>query len=177
MRANAAMSLLIFKDWFILFWNISHAPIPAKTIIIEKNRNEISVDVDACSDTESVSIFSAIKKGFAAFRYRNVGREIIPEETITIPAITAPPRSAKPLRNCALLLIFLIMLTTTRNAVQPIRKNPVRLEINATPVFSNETVTKMKPDTKTMEANMMNLLSFLRKGNARKKIPMGKMKN
>jgi hypothetical protein len=93
------MSLLIFIDWFILFWKINHAPIPANTIRIEKNKNDSSVLVDACSDTESVSISVVIKKGFAALRYRNAGKSITPEERITIPDIIAPPKIAKLLRN------------------------------------------------------------------------------
>jgi hypothetical protein len=68
-------------------------------------------------------------------------------------------------------------LATTRNAVQPIRKNPLRLEAKATPVFSNDIVIKMNADVKTMEANMMKLLSFLRNGSARKKNPIGMIKN
>ena len=132
--------------------------------------------VVACSDTESVSMSVVIKKGFAALRYLNVGRLITPEETIAIPAIIAPPKSARPLRNWAL-LILLIITHATRNTVHPIRKNPLRFEINANPVFSYSPVTKMKTDVKITEVHMMNLLSFLRNGNARKKSPMGKIKN
>jgi hypothetical protein len=99
MRANTAMSLLIFIDWFILFWKINHTPIPANTIRTEKNKNDSSVLVDACSDTESVSISVVIKKGFAALRYRNAGKLITPEEMITRPAIMAPPKIAKLFRN------------------------------------------------------------------------------
>ena len=68
-------------------------------------------------------------------------------------------------------------LATTRNAVQPIRKNPPRLETKAIPVFSNDIVIKMNTAVKTMEVQMMKLLSFLRNGSARKKIPMGRIKN
>jgi len=71
----------------------------------------------------------------------------------------------------------LIIVNATRNAVQPIRKNPLRLEINAIPVLSNDAVTKMNTDVKITEVNMMNLLSFLRNGNARKKSPIGNKKN
>ena len=133
--------------------------------------------VVACSDTESVSMSVVIKNGFAALRCLNVGRVITPEETIAIPAIIAPPKSAKPLRNWALLVILLIIANTTRNTVQPIRKKPLRLEINAIPVLSNDAVIKMNTDVKITEVNMMNLLSFLRNGNARKKSPIGNMKN
>jgi hypothetical protein len=118
-----------------------------------------------------------IKKGFAALRYLNVGKVITPEEIIAIPAIIAPPKSAIPLRNWSLLITLLIITHTTRNAVHPIRKNPLRLEINPIPVLSNNPVTKKKTDVKITEANMMNLLSFLRNGNARKKSPIGNMKN
>ena len=52
--------------------------------------------VVACSDTESVSKLDVIKNGFAALRYLNVGKLIRPAETIAIPAITAPPKSARP---------------------------------------------------------------------------------
>jgi hypothetical protein len=93
------MSFLIFIDWFILFWKINHTPIPANTIKIEKNKNDRSVLVDACSDTESVSMSVVIKKGFAALRYRKAGKLITPEERITRPAIMAPPKIAKLLRN------------------------------------------------------------------------------
>ena len=133
--------------------------------------------VVACSDTESISISVVIKNGFAALRYLNVGKLIIPEEATTIPAITAPPKSVRPLRNWALLIILLIMTHATRNAVHPTRKNPLRPEINAIPVFSNDAVAKRNTDVKIIEANMMNLLSFLRNGNARKKSPIGNMKN
>ena len=133
--------------------------------------------VVACSDTESVSMSVVIKKGFAALRCLNVGRVITPEETIAIPAIIAPPKSAKPLRNWALLIILLIIVNATRNTVHPIRKNPFRLEINVIPVLSNDTVTKKNTNAKITEAHMMNLLSFLRNGNARKKSPIGNMKN
>ena len=76
-----------------------------------------------------------------------------------------------------MLLIFLKRLATTRNAVQPIRKNPPRLEANAIPVFSNDIVIKMNAAVKIMEAHMMKLLSFLRNGSARKKNPIGIIKN
>jgi hypothetical protein len=177
MRANAAISPLIFKGRIIFFWKSSHAPSPAKIIKIEKKKNEISVVVGACSDTEATSVSTVIKKGFAALRYLNVGRLISPEEAIAIPAIIAPTKSARLLRNWALLVVFLITTHATRNVVQPIRKNPLRLEINIKPVFSNDMVTKRNTDVKITEAHMMNLLSFLRNGNTRKKSPIGNMKN
>ena len=133
--------------------------------------------VVACSDTESVSVSVVIKKGFAALRCLNVGRVITPEEIIAIPAIIVPPKSTRPLRNWALLVILLIIVNTTRNTVQPIRKNPLRLEINAIPVLSNNAVTKRNTDAKITEVHMVNLLSFLRNGNTRKKSPIGNMKN
>ena len=136
----------------------------------------MSMVVVACSDTESVSMSVVIKNGFAALRYLNVGKLIRPEEVIAIPAIIAPPKSARPLRNWAL-LILLIIIHATRNTVHPIRKNPLRFEINANPVFSYSPVTKKNTDVKITEVHMMNLLSFLRNGNARKKSPMGKIKN
>ena len=128
MRANAAISPLIFKERFTLFWKSNHAPIPAKTIKTEKKKNEISMVVVACSDTESVSMSVVIKKGFAALRYLNDGKLSTPEETIAIPAIIAPPKSARLIRNWALLNILLLMIHATRNAVHPIIKSPVRLE-------------------------------------------------
>ena len=76
-----------------------------------------------------------------------------------------------------MLNILLITTHATRNVVHPARKNPFRLEINAIPVFSNDPVTKRNTDVKIIEVNMMNLLSFLRNGNARNKIPIGNMKN
>jgi hypothetical protein len=128
-----------------------------------------------------------IKRGFAALRYLNDGRLTMPEEAITIPAIIVLPKSARLLRNWALLLIFLTITHTTRNAVHPIMKIPFRLEININPpvatgnpnIFnnSNNTVTKRNTDVKITEVNMMNLLSFLRNGNARKRNPIGSMKN
>ena len=136
----------------------------------------MSMVVVACSDTESISVSVVIKKGFAALRYLNDPKLITPEETIAIPAIIAPPKSARPLRNWAL-LILLIITHATRNTVHPIRKNPLRFEINANPVFSYSPVTKKNTDVKITEVHMMNLLSFLRNGNARKKSPMGKIKN
>ena len=189
MRANAAISPLIFKERFTLFWKSNHAPIPAKTIKIEKKKNEISMVVVACSDTESVSMSVVIKKGFAALRYLNDGKLSTPEETIAIPAIIAPPKSARLVRNWALLNILLIITHATRNAVHPIMKSPVRLEINEmaiskkdaefsqNKILSNDTVTKMNTDVKTTEAHMINLLSFLINGNARKKSPIGNKKN
>ena len=101
----------------------------------------MSMVVVACSDTESVSMSVVIKKGFAALRYLNDGKLITPEEVIAIPAIITPPKSKRPLRNWALLTILLIILNATRNIVHPTRKNPFRLEINATPVLSNNAVT------------------------------------
>ena len=68
--------------------------------------------VVACSDTESVSMSVVIKNGFAALRYLNDGKLITPEETIAIPAIIVPPKSARPLRNWALLTILLDYSTT-----------------------------------------------------------------
>jgi hypothetical protein len=118
-----------------------------------------------------------IKKGFKALRYLNVGKLIAPEEAIAIPAIITPPKSARLLRSWALLNILLIITHTTRNAVHPTRKNPFRLEINPMPVFSNNAVTKRNTDVKIIEVHMINLLSFLRNGNARNKIPIGNMKN
>ena len=132
--------------------------------------------VVACSDTESISVSVVIKKGFAALRYLNVGKLITPEETIAIPAIMAPPKSARLLRNWAL-PILLNIIHATRNALHPTRKNPLRLEINAKPVLSNDTVAKRNTDVKITEVHMMNLLSFLINGNARKKRPIGNMKN
>jgi hypothetical protein len=102
---------------------------------------------------------------------------ITPEEITTIPDITDPPRSARLTRNCDLLNILLITIHTARNAVHPIRKNPLRPEINAKPVFSNDTVTKRNTAVKIIDVHITNLLSFLRNGNARNKIPIGNMKN
>ena len=137
----------------------------------------MSVVVVACSDTESVSMSVVIKNGFAALRYLNAGKLIMPEDDIAIPAIIAPPKSARPLRNWALLNTLLIITHATRNTVHPIRKNPLRPEINAKPVFSNNPVTKRNTDVKITEVHMMNLLSFLINGNAIKKSPIGNMKN
>jgi len=118
-----------------------------------------------------------IKRGFAALRYLKLGKLIAPEETITIPDIIDPPKSARLVRNCDLLNILLIATHTTRNAVHPIRKNPLRPETNAIPVFSNDIVTKRNTDAKIIDMHIMNLLSFLRNGNARNKIPIGNIKN
>ena len=137
----------------------------------------MSIVVVACSDTESVSVSAVIKNGFAALRYLNEGKPITPEETIAIPAIMAPPKSARLFRNWVLLLIFLIRTHAIRNAVHPIRKNPFKLETNVIPVLSNDIVTKRNTDVKITEVHMINLLSFLRNGNARNKNPIGKIKN
>ena len=136
----------------------------------------MSMVVVACSDTESISVSVVIKRGFAALRYLNDPKVITPEKIITIPAVIAPPKSARLLRNWAL-PILLIIIHAIRNTVHPIRKNPLRFEINANPVFSYSPVTKKNTDVKITEVHMMNLLSFLRNGNARKKSPMGKIKN
>ena len=88
----------------------------------------MSIVVVACSDTESVSMSVVIKRGFAALRYLNAGKLIMPEESIAIPTIIAPPKSARPLRNWFLPNILLIMTHPIRNAVHPIRKNPLRLD-------------------------------------------------
>ena len=66
--------------------------------------------VVACSDTESVSMSVVIKRGFAALRYLKDGKLIMPEETITIPAVIALPNNTRLARNCALLKIFLIII-------------------------------------------------------------------
>jgi hypothetical protein len=137
----------------------------------------MSIDVVACSDTESLSISVVIKSGFAALRYLNVGKLITPEEIITIPDIIDPPKSARLTRNWDLLNIFLITIHATRNAVHPTRKNPLRPEANAIPVFSNDAVTKRNIAVKIIEVNITNLLSFLRNGSARNKIPIGITKN
>jgi len=137
----------------------------------------MSRDVVACSDTESLSMSVVIKRGFAALRYLKLGKLITPEETIAIPDIIDPPKSARLMRNCDLLNILLITVHTTRNVVHPIRKNPLRPEINVTPVFSNDIVTKRNTDAKIIDMHIMNLLSFLRNGNARNKIPIGNIKN
>ena len=131
----------------------------------------------ACSDTESLSISVVIKRGFAALRYLNVGKLITPEEIIAIPDIIDPPRSARLIRNCDLLNILLITIHTARNVVHPIRKNPLRPETNAIPVFSNDIVTKRNTAVKIIDVHITNLLSFLRNGNAKNKIPIGNMKN
>ena len=102
----------------------------------------MSRDVVACSDTESLSISVVIKRGFAALRYLKLGKLITPEETITIPDIIEPPKSARLIRNWDLLNTLLITIHATRNAVDPIRKKPLRPEINAILVFSNDAVTK-----------------------------------
>ena len=137
----------------------------------------MSVVVVACSDTESVIISVVIKKGFAALRYLNDGKLTKLEDIITIPAIIVPPKSARQLRIWDLLLIFLITTHAIRNAVEPIRKKPFRLEKNVSPVLSNNELTRMNVDTKITDVQTMNLLSFFRNGSARKKIPMGNMKN
>ena len=149
--------------------------------------------VVACSDTESVSMSVVIKRGFPALRYLNGGKLITPEEIIATPAIIAPPKSARPLRNWILLNILLTITHATRNVVHPIRKNPVMLKINillpmmgfsklkSTTAFaiisSYDIVIKRKTNVKITDIHMMNLLSFLRNGNARKKNPIGNMKN
>ena len=73
--------------------------------------------------------------------------------------------------------MFLIIVHPTRNTVHPIKKNPLRLEINPSPVFSNDIVIKRNTDVKTIEVHIMNLLSVLRNGSAIKKSPIGNMKN
>ena len=175
MRANTAISPLILKDLFTLFWKINHAPIPANTIKIEEKKNESSSVKDACSETDCVSVSDALRNGFAALRYRNAGKLSIPEEAIAMPAITTPPKRTSS--GFTLLLIFLTRAVAARNAVQPIRKNPERDVANIIPVFSNDIVTNMNADTKITQAETMNLLSFLRNGNARIKNPIGIMKN
>ena len=145
------------------------------------------VDV-ACSDTESVSMLVVIKRGFAALRYLKDGKVTIsmPEETIAIPAIMVPLKSARPLRNCTFFNITLIMTYATRNPVHPIMKSAFRLSKSPAKVStgnpiafnkSNSIVTKTSVDVKITEVNTMNLLSFLRNGNAKKKSPIGNMKN
>ena len=61
--------------------------------------------------------------------------------------------------------------------MHPMRNNPFRLDTNAIPVLSNEIVTRKNTDMKITEVHIMNLLSFLRNGNAIKKSPIGNMKN
>lgn len=116
----------------------------------------------------------------------NDGRLITPEDITAIPAIIAPPKSARPLRNWFFLIILLIVTQATRNAVHPIKKNPFRPKINKMPVplLSAAAVispynifTKRNTDVKITETNMMNLLSLPINGNARKKNPIGNMKN
>jgi hypothetical protein len=137
----------------------------------------MSSDVVACSDTESLSISVVIKSGFAALRYLKEGKSITPEEIIAIPDIIDPTKSAKLTRNCDLLNILLIIIHATRNVVHPTRKNPLRPETNAKPVFSNDIVVKRNTDAKITATHITNLLSFLRNGNARNKIPIGNIKN
>tara|TARA_B100000929_G_scaffold238513_1_gene195403 strand:+ start:179 stop:700 length:522 start_codon:yes stop_codon:yes gene_type:complete len=137
----------------------------------------MSSDVVACSDTESLSISVVIKRGFAALRYLKEGKSITPEDIIAIPDIIDPPKSARLTRNCDLLNILLIIIHATRNAVHPTRKNPLRPETNAKPVFSNDIVVKRNIDAKITDTHITNLLSFLRNGNARNKIPIGNIKN
>jgi len=60
----------------------------------------------ACSDTESVSISSAIKNGLAALRYLNDGRVRRPEEAIAMPPMIVLPRSIPMLRRKFVPLIF-----------------------------------------------------------------------
>ena len=126
--------------------------------------------VVACSATESVSMSVVVKSGFAALRYLKDGKLIMPEEAIAIPAIIAPPKSARLLRNWFLPNILLIMTHTTRNAVLPIMKSPFRLVRNKIPfplfsafriISSYDTLTKRNTDVKITEVNMMNLLSML----------------
>ena len=76
-----------------------------------------------------------------------------------------------------MLLILLTRAAAVRNAVQPTRKNPLMFEMYATPVLSNNADVKKNIDVKTTEVHMMYLLSFLRNGSARKKNPIGNMKN
>ena len=144
--------------------------------MVEKKKNEISMVVVACSDTESVSISVVIKNGFAELRYLNAGKSIMLEETIVIPAILVPPHNTRPLRSW-FLPNFLIITHTIRNAVQPIRKNPLIFEINSTLVRSNDMVIKIKMDVKIVLVHIMNLLSFLRNGSAKNKSPIANIKN
>ena len=146
----------------------------------------MSMVVVACSDTESVNMSVVIKKGFAALRYLNDGRLITPEDATAIPAIIAPPKSTRQLRNWFFLTILLIVTQAIRNAVHQIKKNPLRPKTNITPVpllsaaaviSPYNTFTKRNTDVKITEANMMNLLSLPINGNARKKNPIGNMKN
>ena len=122
-------------------------------------------------------MFCAIKNGFAAFRYLNDGKAINSEKAIAIPAATVPPRSILMLRRKFMPLIFLTIVATTRNAVQPTRKNPLMFEINEIPVLSNNASTKKNAAVNTTLVHTMYLLSFLRNGNARNKNPIGSMKN
>ena len=71
----------------------------------------------------------------------------------------------------------MIIAEIIKNPVQPIRKNPLRLEINEIPVFSNNEVIKKNTDAKIIEVHIRNLLSFLRNGNTIKKSPIRNIKN
>ena len=83
------------------------------------------------------------------------------------------------------------MIHATRNAVHPAKKIPFIPTINVIPnpfcvngsawgevTNSSKSVTSTnKTDVKITDVHMMNLLSFLRNGSAKKKSPIGKMKN
>ena len=94
-----------------------------------------------------------------------------------MPPMIVLPRSIPMLRRKFVPLIFLTRVATTRNAVHPIRKNPFRLEMYATPVFSNNAVTTKNTNVKMAEVQIMYLSSFLRNGSAKKKNPIGNIKN
>tara|TARA_B100001559_G_scaffold182506_1_gene152797 strand:- start:177 stop:689 length:513 start_codon:yes stop_codon:yes gene_type:complete len=145
----------------------NHIPMTANIRKTDKNVNDKDKFVVVCSATESVKLSWAVKKGFTALRYLNVGNPTIPEFKIPI------PDAINEINTIAQLRIFtrsLLNFITTPEIIMKIvgRRiaNPAYPIMNVE-VLSNIKENNIKDAENTGAAHIMKLFLFFMNGNAK----------
>ena len=142
-------------------------PITANIRKTDKNVNDKDKLVVVCSATESVKLSWAVKKGFTALRYLNVGNPTIPEFKIPIPdAINAINIIAELRIFARSLLNFITIPEIIIKIVGRRIANPAYPSMNVE-VLSNINENNINDIENEGAAQIMKLSLFFINGNAK----------
>ena len=138
--------------------------------------------VVACSATESTNGSVVVRNGFIAFKYRKLGNgNKLESSLVTIrmePIINRAHNKINPLRVfVSFLLNFWIIIQIIKKIVAPSNENPPKPNTNPGPGLSNNKIVDKNDITKRGMLQSKKSWSFLIKGKARMKTPMGITKN
>jgi len=140
-------------------------PITANIRKTDKNVNDKDKLVVVCSATESVKLSWAVKKGFTALRYLNVGNPTIPEFKIPIPDAKNAINIIAELRIFARsLLNFITILEIIIKIVGRRIANPAYPIMNVE-VLSNIKENSINETENVGAAHKIKLFLFLKNGN------------